>query len=199
MEIAARVIAIAGVAVFTLWLVWALMFRDGRKVYLKLRKLPERTVATLIVGQPACVVGRARAVKLTQALYSKRPCILYSLRLADTTMGHDATAVGEDFELEDATGCVLVSGRGTYEVDLVEKPTGNIQAQGFGASSIARNLRNLDSQTTQDEGVLPDGAAVAVGGLVAKGDDGKLCIVSTPGSPVFVVDVRRHKALAKRV
>lgn len=201
MEIVARGIAIAAVAIATLWFAWAMLFRDRMKVYLKLRKLPQRTVATLVVGQPAQLFGRARAIKLTESLYSKRQCILYSMRLSDGSMGHDATAIGEDFELEDATGSVLVSGRGAYEVDLVEHDGPGLGTNAsFGASVIERDGRNLsDASITQDEGILPDGAAVAVGGVVAKGDDGTLCIVGSPGAPVYVVDARRHRALAKRL
>ncbi len=204
MDIAVRGILIAITIATTAWAIWAIAFRDKMKVYLKLRKLPQRTVATLVPGEPARLIGTARAVKLTEALYSKRECILYSMRLSDGGAGHDASAIGEDFELEDESGRVLVCGRGAWEVDLVEQSAGMVRDRergaSFGASVIARERFNAGTGggvLFEDEGILGDGMRVAIGGLVMKDDDGTLRIVGNERSPVYVVDVRRHKALAK--
>jgi hypothetical protein len=184
------------------YLVWRMQFRSQFVVGQALRRLPKKTIGALAEGERCYVVGTARAIELTKASGSGRPCILYATRLQvmSNSSTWDSVAMGSDFELSDGSGEIRVVGNGVVDADLQTTWHGTIgEERGgkevFGASVIKREAANLGagSGSWLDEGIIADGQRIAVAGTVERAADGSLRLVGRVDAPLLVVD--RGKAL----
>jgi hypothetical protein len=201
--LAFQIISITAVIAALVWFTWQVLFRAEMVTYLRMRKLPRRTIATLVPGERVWLVGTARAGTLTTSIFSHKPCIMSTLRDIAKYGDSDAMVVGEDFELEDAGARVQICGRGEYEADLFEEFAGTVDDAAanatFGKDILERERTEIKTSrtdvVTQHEGMLLDGMRVAVGGTVERGDDGTLRLVGARDLPLYVIDVRRHYKL----
>lgn len=181
--------------------VWRTQFRPRFAIGMALRKLPKKPIGELAEGDRCYVVGTARAIELTHASGSGRPCILYATRLqvvsgSDSDPAWDSVAMGSDFEIADASGKIRVVGNGVVDADLDTTWRGNVDRSRdgkpvFGASVIQRETANLGGgvgSSWMDEGIVADGQRIAVGGTVERAPDGTLRLVGRVDAPLIVMD-----------
>ncbi|MCX5740970.1 MAG: hypothetical protein NT062_00560 [Proteobacteria bacterium] len=168
--------------------IWYVLTKERRAA----AKVPRFTVADLPPVTVGRLVGIARAVTGTvPAPLSTRPCLFYRVRVtSDSGKVEVADGTGGvTFELDDGTGVATVEIDGATAV-LASRKLGRDERPG--AAAYLTRLQSQDQRTILSfyEGLVADGARIAVVGFGNRDATGRLVMSSSPHLPLAIVDLR---------